>query len=82
MAAKDLPEGREVMMNPKALIPIESDGKLNCVEKFCYLSDIIRAGGGARDASITRVRCAWNKFRELSKTLTTRGASLGIKGKV
>ena len=43
---------------------------------------MIGAGGRARDASITRVRCAWDNFRELSKILTTRGASLGIKEKV
>ena len=56
--------------------------KLESVEKFCYLGDMIGAGGGARDASITRVRCAWSKFRELSHILTTRGASLSIKEKV
>ena len=30
----------------------------------------------------TRVRCAWAKFRELSQTLTKRGLSLKIKGKL
>src|SRR5207245_9149728 len=32
--------------------------------------------------AITRVRCAWCKFQELSNILTTRDASLSIKGKV
>src|SRR5207244_6869341 len=32
--------------------------------------------------AITRVRCAWSKFQELSNILTTRDASLSIKGKV
>ena len=43
---------------------------------------MIRAGGGAAEASRTRVRCAWSKFRELSPILTARGASLRIKGKI
>ena len=29
-----------------------------CVTKFCYLGDMIGAGGGAADASRTRVRCS------------------------
>ena len=29
-----------------------------CVTKFCYLGDMIGAGGGAEDAVRTRVRCA------------------------
>ena len=61
---------------------IGSDSTLECVEKFCYLVDIIVVGDGARDASITRERCTWSKFRQLSHILTTRGASLSIKGKV
>jgi Reverse transcriptase (RNA-dependent DNA polymerase)/Endonuclease/Exonuclease/phosphatase family len=56
--------------------------KLECVEKFCYLGDMIGAGGGAEVASRTRVRCAWGKFKELAPILTSRGASLKVKGKV
>ena len=55
---------------------------LECVEKFCYLGDMIGAGGGAEDASRARTRCAWSKFRELAPILTSRGASLKVKGKV
>ena len=39
-------------------------------------------GGGAEEASRARVRCAWGKFRELSPILTSRGASLKVKGKL
>jgi len=56
--------------------------KLEGVEKFCYLGDMIGAGGGVEEASRARVRCAWAKFRELSPILTARGASLKVKGKV
>ena len=61
----------------------ESAGlRLECVGKFCYLGDMVGAGGGAEDASRARVRRAWAKFRELAPILTARGASLKIKGKV
>ena len=51
---------------------LEQGGKLECVDKFCYLGDMIGAGGGAEEASRTRVRCAWGKFRDLSPILTSR----------
>jgi len=66
----------------KKEIEIEDVGKLECVNKFCYLGDMIGAGGGAEEASRARVRCAWGKFRELSPILTSRGASLKVKGKL
>ena len=47
---------------------IELDGNVECVEKFCYLGDAMGSGGGAEEASRARVRCAWAKFRELSRT--------------
>src|SRR3989442_7190093 len=52
------------------------------VDKFCYLGDVIGKGGGAEEASRARVRCAWGKFRDLRMLLTTRGASLRVKGKI
>ena len=61
---------------------IEHVGKLECVDKFCDLGDMIGAGGGAEEASRARVRCAWDKFNELSPILTSRGASLKVKGKL
>jgi len=32
--------------------------KLECIDKFCYLLDLIGAGVGAEEASRARVRCA------------------------
>ena len=46
------------------------------------IGDMIGAGGGAGEAATARVRCAWSKFRELAPVLTSRGASLKVKGKV
>ena len=55
---------------------------LECVDKFCYLGDMIGSGGGAEDAPSMRVKCAWGKFRELSPILMARRASLKLKGNV
>jgi hypothetical protein len=63
-------------------ISLGTDGKLECVDKFRYLGDTIGAGGGAEEASRARVRSAWAKFKELTPVLTSRGASLKVKGKV
>ena len=57
-------------------------GSLECVDKFCYLGDMLGCGGGVDDAVRTRVKCAWGKFRELEPILTLRGMSLRMKGKI
>jgi len=39
-----------------------ADGKkIELVDKFCYLGDMIGAGGGVEEATRTRVKCAWGK---------------------
>jgi len=58
------------------------EDKIKHVDKFCYLGNMISACGGVGEASRMRVKCAWNKFRELQPILTKRGASLKIKGKI
>jgi len=63
-------------------ISLGNGQSLECVEKFCYLGDMIAAGGGAGEASRARVRSGWAKFKELAPILTSRGASLKVKGKV
>ena len=55
---------------------------LECVDKFCYLGDMIGSGGAAEDAPSMRVKCAWGRVRELSPILSARRASLKLKGKV
>src|SRR6267154_4596169 len=56
--------------------------KVEVVEIFCYLGDVIGKGGRAEESSRARVRCAWGKFMELKMLLTARGASLRVKGKI
>ena len=63
-------------------VVIEPNVKLECVPKFCYLGDTLGAGGGVEEVARARVRCAWDKFKELSPILTARGASYRIKGKI
>ena len=58
-----------------------SDG-LEYVDSFCYLGDMLSAGGGAEEAVRCRVRCAWGKFKELLPIITSRGTSLIVKGKI
>ena len=56
-------------------------GKLHCVDRFCYLGDMIGEGGGIEEATKARVRCVSSKFMELAPLLTSRGVSLKLKGK-
>ena len=59
-----------------------NNDKMEVVEKFCYLGDVIGKEGGAEESSIARVRCPWGKFMDLKMLLTARGPSLSVKGKI
>ena len=59
---------------------MDEDGKLEMVQKFCYLGDMIGAGAGSEEAVRCIIRCAWCKFNELAPMLTKRGLSLKMKG--
>lgn len=65
----------------KKEIDLGSGVVLEQVKSFCYLGDVIGAGGGAEDASRNRVKCGWAKFHDLGCVLKGRGASWSIKGK-
>ena len=45
--------------------------KLEEVASFCYLDDMLSAGGGCEITVNTRVKTAWKKFRELLPVLTS-----------
>ena len=49
--------------------------KLEVVASFCYLGDMLSAGGGCEITVTTRVKTAWKKFRELLPVLTSRHLS-------
>ena len=56
--------------------------KLEVVPEFCYLGDMLSAGGGCELAAITRCKCAWGKVRQLLPLLTNRQVPLRTRGKV
>ena len=39
-------------------VVIGEAGKLDCVDRFCYLGDVIGDGGGVETTTRSRVRCA------------------------
>ena len=66
-------------------VELDDGSKFELVEKFCYLGDMLCAGGGAEEAMlVTRVRSAWGKFNlELAPVLTKRGVLFEhMKGKI
>jgi len=61
---------------------ISGDATLELVDKFCYLDDMLSVDGDA-DASVeTRIRIAWNKFRQLVTLLTNKDISLTVRGRL
>ena len=56
--------------------------KLEMVASFCYLGDILSAGGGCEIAVTARVKTAWKKFRELLPVLTSPHLSYKTRGHV
>ena len=56
--------------------------KLKVVPEFCYLGDMLSAGGGCELAAITSCKCAWGKFRQLLPLLTNCQVPLLTRGKV
>ena len=56
--------------------------KLERVEKFCYLGDMIAVEGGIDQAVVARIRSGWNRFRQLASFLTAKDISLLDRGRV
>ena len=58
------------------------DEKVEAVPEFCYLGDMLSAGGGCELAAVTRCKSAWGKFRQLLPLLTNRNLPLLTRGRV
>ena len=56
--------------------------KLEVVTEFCYLGDMLSAGGGRELAAIMRCKCAWGKFWQLLLLLSNRQVPLLTRGKL
>ena len=56
--------------------------KLEVVASFCYLGDMLSAAGGCELSTITRVKTAWKKFKDLLPVLSSRYLSFKTRGHV
>ena len=72
---------RPIDGRPQSEVQVGPD-KLEVVASFCYLGDMLSAGGGCEMAVTTRVKIAWKKFRELLPVLTSRHLSYKTCGHV
>ena len=54
------------------------DCVLEVVDSFCYLGDMLSAGGGCMAATTARCRCAWGKF----PLLTPKPAPFNLRGRL
>ena len=55
---------------------------LENVDRFCYLGDMLSAGGGCMAAATVRTRSAWGKFREHVPLLTACALPMKLKGRL
>jgi len=59
-----------------------ASAKLELVDKFCYLGDMLSVDGDADAAVDARIRIGWNKFRQLVPLLTNKDVSLIMRGRL
>ena len=59
-----------------------SSAKLELVDKFCCLGDMLSVDGDADAAVEARIRIVWNKFRQLVPLLTNKDVSLIMRGRL
>ena len=63
-------------------VDIGVGAKLELVDKFCYLGDMLSVDGDADAAVEARIRIGWNKFRQLVLLLTNKDVSLILRGRL
>ena len=56
------------------------DCVLEAIDRFCYLGDMLSAGGGCMAAATARCRCAWGKSRENLPLLTSKPVPFDLRG--
>ena len=72
--ARCMGNARPIDGRPQSEVQVGPD-KLEVVASFCYLGDMLSAGGGCEMAVTTRVKTTWKKFRELLPVLSSRHLS-------
>ena len=68
--ARCMGNARPIDGRPQNEVQVIPD-KLEVVVFFCYLGDMLSAGGGCEITVTTHVKTAWKKFRELLPVLTS-----------
>ena len=63
-------------------VTIGASAKLELVDKFCYLVDMLSVDGDADTAVEARIQIGWNKFRQLVPLLTNKDVSLTMRGRL
>jgi len=63
-------------------VDIGASEKLELMDKFCYLGDMMSVDGDADEAVEARIRIGWNKFRQLVQLLTNKDLSLIMRGRL
>jgi len=63
-------------------VDIGASEKLELVEKFHYLSDMLSVDGDDDAAVEARIRICWIKFRQLVPLLTNQDISLTMRGRL
>ena len=63
-------------------VAIGTSAKLDLVDKFCYLGDMLSVDGDADAAVEAIIRTGWNKFRQLVPLLTNKDVSLIMSGRL
>jgi len=63
-------------------VDIGVSAKLEVVDKFCYVGDMMSVDGDADAAVEARIRIGWDKFRQLVPLLTNRDISLIRRGRL
>ena len=61
---------------------VDIGAKVELVDKFCYLGDMLNVDGDADAAVEARIRISWNKFRQLVPQLTNKDLSLIMRGRL
>jgi len=63
-------------------VDIGASAKMDLVDKFCYVGDILSVDGDADATVEARIRIGWNKFRQLVSLLTSKDVSLIMRGRL
>ena len=63
-------------------VDIGASAKLELVDKFCYLGDMLSVDEDADVAVEARIRIGWNKFTQLVPLFTNKDVSLILRGRL